>query len=84
MVIKQILKDYNLRGSELMIVGDGFVEIQNAKDVNAIALGVASIEHNDYNMNAHKRQRLIDAGADLMITDFSEHKKLMEYLFENK
>ena len=83
MVIKQILKDYNLRGSELMIVGDGYVEIQNAKDVNAIALGVASIEHNDYNMNAHKRQRLIDAGADLMITDFSEHRKLMEFLFEN-
>ena len=82
MVIQQILKDYHLSGSELMIVGDGVVEIKNAKDVNAIALGVASIEHNDYNMNAHKRQRLIDAGADLMITDFSEHEKLTAYLFE--
>jgi phosphoglycolate phosphatase-like HAD superfamily hydrolase len=80
MVIQQILKDYHLSGSELMIVGDGVVEIQNAKDVNAIALGVASIEHNDYNMNAHKRQRLIDSGADLMITDFSEHEKLTAYL----
>jgi phosphoglycolate phosphatase-like HAD superfamily hydrolase len=82
MVIQQILKDYHLSGSELMIVGDGVVEIQNAKDVNAIALGVASIEHNDYNMNAHKRQRLIDSGADLMITDFSEHEKLTAYLLE--
>lgn len=82
MVIQQILKDYHLSGSELMIVGDGVVEIQNAKDVNAIALGVASIEHNDYNMNAHKRQRLIDSGADLMVTDFSEHEKLTAYLLE--
>ncbi|MBS3742527.1 MAG: HAD hydrolase-like protein [Candidatus Cloacimonetes bacterium] len=82
MVIKKILQDYDLRGSELMIVGDGYVEIQNAKDVNAIALGVASAKHNNYNMNAHKRQRLIDAGADLMITDFSEHNKLMKHLFE--
>lgn len=81
MVIKKILKDYNLSGSELIIVGDGVVEIRNAKDANAIALGLASIEHNAYNMNVHKRQRLMDAGADLMITDFSEHEKLIEYLF---
>jgi len=82
MVIQQILKDYNLSGSELMIVGDGVVEIRNAKDINAIALGVASVENNAYNMNAHKRQRLIDAGADLMVTDFSEHEKLISYLLD--
>lgn len=81
MVIKQILKDYNLSGSELMITGDGVVEIGNAKDADAIALGVASIENNIYNMNANKRQRLISAGADLVITDFTEQDKLIEYLF---
>lgn len=82
MVIKQILEDYGLSGSDLMIVGDGVVEIGNAKDVGAIALGVASIEHNVYNMNEDKRQRLIDAGADLVITDFAEQDKLIRYLLK--
>jgi len=82
MVIKKLLTDYNLSGNELLIVGDGVVEIGNAKDVNAIALGVASIENNIYNMNANKRQRLIDACADIIITDFSEQDKLAKYLFD--
>lgn len=80
MVIKQLLRDYDLSGSELIIAGDGVVEIGNARDADAIALGVASIENNVYNMNADKSQRLIDAGADLVITDFAEQDKLIEYL----
>ena len=43
MVIQKILKDFDLSGSELLIVGDGYVEIENAKAVGAIALGVASV-----------------------------------------
>jgi len=81
MVIQKILKDFNLSRSELLIVGDGYVEIENAKAIDAIAVGVASAENNIYNMNMDKRLRLIRAGADIMISDFQEGNRLVEYLF---
>lgn len=83
MVIQKILTDFGLRGSELLIVGDGYVEIENAKAVGAIAVGVASIEDNVYNMNADKRERLIRAGADIIIPDFRDGARLLDYLFFN-
>lgn len=82
MVIKKILADFNLNGSELLIVGDGYVEIQNAKSVNAIAVGVVTKENNVYDMNANKRQRLIRAGADIIIPDFREADQLLSYLLD--
>ena len=81
MVIQKILTDFELSGNELLIVGDGYVEIENAKSVGAIAVGVASVEENMYNMNADKRERLIRAGADIIIRDFREGTQLLNYLF---
>lgn len=81
MVIQKILTDFELSGNELLIVGDGYVEIENAKSVGAIAVGVASVEGNRYNMNADKRERLIRAGADIIIPDFREGAQLLDYLF---
>lgn len=86
MVIQKIVKDIastarSYSGSELLIVGDGYVEIENAKEVGAIAVGVASVEDNMYNMNADKRERLIRAGADIIISDFREGTQLLSYLF---
>ncbi len=82
MMIQKILKDFNLSGSEFLVVGDGVVEIENAKAVDAIALGVASVENNRYNMNADKRNRLIHAGADILISDFRDGGQLLAYLFD--
>ena len=82
MVIQKILTDFELSGDELLIVGDGYVEIENAKAVGAIAIGVASVEANRYNMNADKRERLIRAGADIIIPDFQEGTQLLNYLFK--
>ncbi len=81
MVIQKIITDFELRGNELLIIGDGYVEIENAKAVGAIAVGVASVEANRYNMNADKRERLIRAGADIIIPDFREGTQLIDYLF---
>ena len=81
MIIQKILTDFELSGNELLIVGDGYVEIENAKAVGAIAVGVASVEGNRYNMNADKRERLIRAGADIIIRDFQEGAQLLNYLF---
>lgn len=80
MVIQKILTDFQLRGSELLIIGDGYVEIENAKAVGAIAVGVVSIERNRYKMNADKRERLLRAGADITIPDFRDGEHLLDYL----
>ena len=81
MVIQKIITDFGLSGNELLIIGDGYVEIENAKAVGAIAVGVASVEANRYNMNADKRERLIRAGADIIVPDFREGTQLIDYLF---
>lgn len=80
MVIQKILTDFQLRGSELLIIGDGYVEIENAKAVGAIAVGVVSVERNRYKMNADKRERLLRAGADITIPDFRDGEHLLDYL----
>ena len=82
MVIQRILDDFNLTGSELLVVGDGSVEIENAKTVGAIAVGVTSVENNRYQMNADKRGRLLQAGADILIPDFQDGDRLLTYLFD--
>ncbi|MDP7279246.1 MAG: HAD family hydrolase [Candidatus Poribacteria bacterium] len=84
MVIQKILSDFNLPGNQLLIIGDGYVEIENAKSVSAIAVGVASKENNRYQMNANKRERLIRAGADIIVEDYAEVDVLLNYLFEKQ
>ena len=43
-IIEHILDHYNLHGNELLVVGDGPVEIRHARERGALALGVAADE----------------------------------------
>ncbi|MCP4643716.1 MAG: HAD family hydrolase [bacterium] len=81
MVLKDIISKYELHGSQVLIVGDGPVEIRNAHENGCIGLGVASNEVEGHGWDEEKRERLINAGADIMIPDFSEYDALMTYLF---
>jgi phosphoglycolate phosphatase-like HAD superfamily hydrolase len=80
-VIQDILSTHKLRGSQLLAFGDGFVEIEEAKRVGGIAVGVASDEANRCGINEWKRDRLIQAGADVIIPDFRVWDSLQAYLF---
>jgi phosphoglycolate phosphatase-like HAD superfamily hydrolase len=82
MIIDQILADNRLHGEELLAFGDGFVEIEEVKRAGGVAVGVASDEVNRRGVNAWKRNRLINAGADLIIPDYRPHERLLHYLFE--
>lgn len=79
-IIEKILNENNLRGTELLMVGDGPVEIRSAKSRGAIALGVASDEVNRVGLNPRKRKRLINAGADLIVPDFTRTRDLVALL----
>lgn len=81
MVIQRIIRENDLQGPELVAFGDGYVEIEDVKGVGGIAVGVATNEDTRTGINQWKRTRLIRAGADLIIPDFSEYQTLVKYLF---
>lgn len=60
--------------------GDGFVEIEELKKAGGLAVGVASEEETRQGVNPTKRERLIRAGADIIIGDYREHDQLLAWL----
>ena len=81
MVIESIIKDNNLKEFEFAVIGDGPVEIREGKKQSGITIGIASDEKNGYGLNLNKRTKLIKAGADIIIPDFSEYQVLLSFLF---
>ena len=81
MIIDKILHDNGLHGEELLGFGDGFVEIEEVKGVGGVAVAVASDEAARRGVNAWKRERLVRAGADVVIPEYREHQRLLSYLF---
>ena len=80
-VIQRIIRDSGCDGRELLVIGDGPVEIREGRKVGAFCIGVASNEIQRYGLNLRKRSRLIQAGADLIIPDFSQLRMLVRVLF---
>ena len=80
-LVAQITQQHKLAGPEFLGVGDGYVEIQDTKAVGGIAVGVASDEARRTGINQWKRERLIRAGADIIVPDFRECEGLIAYLF---
>ncbi len=79
-VIQDLVARHELSGPEVLAVGDGPVELRNVKAVGGIAVGVASDEVRGEGWNEEKRERLIRAGADVMVPDFAEASRLAAYL----
>jgi phosphoglycolate phosphatase-like HAD superfamily hydrolase len=82
MVIDRILKENRVPGGQLLGFGDGYVEIQNIKAVGGVAVAVASDEaQRSGKPDAWKRDRLIGAGADVVIPDYKDYQPLLAYLW---
>jgi len=81
MVVEQILGENKLTGPQLACFGDGPVELRETKKRGGIAVGIASDEVRRHGWNHEKRARLVRAGADLVVPDFSQAQTLFEYLF---
>jgi len=82
MIIERILSENNLRGDELLGFGDGFVEIEEIKRVGGVAVAVASDEVRRAGVNQWKRDRLVRAGADIVIPEYRRQQRLLEFLFQ--
>ena len=60
--------------------GDGPVEIRETRKRGGITIGIASNEMKRFGLDEHKRSRLIKAGADIIIPDFSQCQQLLSLL----
>jgi len=81
-VIDRLLAENDLKGEELLAFGDGYVEIEEVKRVGGVAVAVASDEANRKGIDAWKRERLLRAGADIVIPEYRCHRRLLDFLFE--
>ena len=79
MVIERILREQAIAGASLLSFGDGYVEIQNTREVGGLAVAVASDEaHNGSGrFDEWKRQRLLGVGAQVVIPDFRDAEALL-------
>jgi phosphoglycolate phosphatase-like HAD superfamily hydrolase len=80
LVIERILREVEGSYDHLAAFGDGPVEMRETVKRGGYAIGIASDEIRRFGLNLKKRQRLIHAGACLVIPDFSQPAKLCEYL----
>ncbi|HXP61339.1 MAG TPA: hypothetical protein VN829_12660, partial [Dongiaceae bacterium] len=81
-VIERILTENRIPGQRLLSFGDGYVEIENTKEVGGLAVAVASDEaHNGSGrFDEWKRKRLLGVGADLLIPDFRDACALLKQI----
>ena len=80
-VIDRIIAAHGLSGPQFVAFGDGYVEIEDTKRVGGIAVGVATDEARRAGIDAWKRTRLIEAGADIIVPDFCHQDQLVACLW---
>jgi fructose-1-phosphate kinase PfkB-like protein/beta-phosphoglucomutase-like phosphatase (HAD superfamily) len=66
--------------ASIVTFGDGPVEIRETHKRGGTTVGVASNELRRYGLNQSKRTRLIKAGADIIVPDFSQSGQLFGLL----
>jgi phosphoglycolate phosphatase len=80
-LIQRILSTTDVRGEEIIGFGDGYVEIEEVKNVGGTAIGVATTETECAVVDDWKRQRLIGVGADYIVPNFLGHSEIIQALF---
>ena len=70
MLIERIISEAGFRGDEFLGFGDGYVEIENVKQVGGLAVGVATDEPECLQVDQWKRHRLTGVGADYIIPNY--------------
>lgn len=79
-VLRQLMSEKGLRGQELLVIGDGKVEIALGVEVGAITLGAATDEVLRRGDNLRKRARLINAGAHAVCSDFLISEEILAWI----
>ena len=80
-LIERIISGSRFRGDQFLGFGDGYVEIENIKEVGGVAVGVATDEPLCVYVDQTKRRRLAGVGADWIIPNYNCYDELMAALF---
>jgi phosphoglycolate phosphatase len=80
-LIHRILSTAEFQGHHFLVFGDGYVEIEEVKNVGGVAVGVASEEPACTRVDEWKRQRLIGVGADYIVPNYLCGDELFSSLF---
>jgi phosphoglycolate phosphatase-like HAD superfamily hydrolase len=83
LLVHQIVSLAGFDASELLVFGDGYVEIEEVKKAGGTAVGVATSEPDCLLIDEWKRERLIQVGADFIVPNFSAYRELTAMLFQN-
>ncbi len=82
LLVQQIVSRAGFHADELLVFGDGYVEIEEVKKVGGTAVGMATAEPACQTIDPWKRQRLIKVGADVIAANFLPLQGLQEILFD--
>lgn len=80
-LVQQIVSRAGFTADQLLVFGDGYVEIEEVKKAGGVAVGVATAEPFCRTIDPWKRQRLINVGADFVIPNYTEPGELMDSVF---
>lgn len=81
LLVDRLIRERVYRGHQMLCIGDGPVEIAAVARVGGVTIGVASDEQRPGRLDTGKRERLIAAGAHIIVPDLSEHALLLEHVF---
>jgi phosphoglycolate phosphatase len=83
-LIQRIISTTDVQGAEILGFGDGYVEIEEVKQVGGVTVGVATKEPECRVVDNWKRERLIGVGADYIVPNYLCHDELIATLFSDR
>ncbi len=81
LLVKRILSDAGYTAEELLVFGDGYVEIEEVNKVGGTTVGVATSEPECREIDEWKRNRLVSVGADFIVPSYDNPAELFASLF---
>ncbi len=79
-VLRRLITSLAGQEGDIIVFGDGPVEMREARSRGVLAVGLLSDEVRRSGENLAKRQRLVLGGASLLMPDFASSKELMNLL----
>lgn len=79
-VIKEMIESEGILPEELVTFGDGYVEIELTNRLGGYAVGAATNEKTGEGIDEWKRERLLNAGASMIIPNFEDADAILAQL----
>lgn len=79
-VYRKLTDKLSYKPNEILVVGDGRVEINLGATNGSLTLGVACDEYSLKGIDLMKRERLINAKAHAIVTDFTDYNSLLDWI----